>query len=148
MLQEREGEAPSWYNAIEAGVVVDLVSSLLKQGLVQSQGARVTPADVGVIATFRRQVGILWRQWHASGLTQMLCCMALLHPGSRSSGAELRQPFCIIGMCMARPPAMWLTPLDISSTAILTITSTDRHGPMLSLSVWHTTDQRGMMGRW
>ena len=84
-VQEREGEAPSWFNAVEAGVLVDLVSSLLKQGLVHAQGASVTPADVGVIATYRRQVGPL----------HVLCLLCLLDP-----------PHSLGLRCLLAPPSM------------------------------------------
>ena len=55
-LQARDGDAPSWYNAIEAGVVADLVSGLLQQGSLNDSGTAIMQADIGVIATFRRQV--------------------------------------------------------------------------------------------
>ena len=86
-MQEREGEAPSWYNAVEAGVVVDLVSSLLKQGL--ANGAGVRPADVGVIATFRRQVGSSVGHKHAVGkvleLLMLPLCRCVPQPLTRVS---------------------------------------------------------------
>ena len=45
----RDGEAPSYFNAIEATVLVDLLTGLLGQ----CEGVR--PADIGVIATYRKQ---------------------------------------------------------------------------------------------
>jgi hypothetical protein len=46
--QSREADAPSWFNAVEAATVVDVVTQLLSHGLAV--------ADIGVIATFRKQV--------------------------------------------------------------------------------------------
>ena len=54
----REGEAPSYFNAVEAAVLVELVEGLLAS--VQKAGARgVRPDDLGVMATYRKQV--CWR---------------------------------------------------------------------------------------
>ena len=55
-MQARDGDAPSWYNAVEAGVVADLVSGLLEQGQLGDAAGSNTQADIGVIATYRRQV--------------------------------------------------------------------------------------------
>jgi hypothetical protein len=46
--QQRDNDAPSWYNALEAAAVVDVVAGLMSHGLQVH--------DIGVIATFRRQV--------------------------------------------------------------------------------------------
>ena len=46
--QQRDADAPSWYNALEAAAVADVVAGLLSHGLQMH--------DIGVIATFRRQV--------------------------------------------------------------------------------------------
>jgi putative helicase MOV10L1 len=46
--QCREADAPSWFNAVEAATVVDVVTGLLSHGLCVG--------DIGVIATFRKQV--------------------------------------------------------------------------------------------
>ena len=46
--QRRDADAPSWYNALEAAAVADVVVGLLSHGLQMH--------DIGVIATFRRQV--------------------------------------------------------------------------------------------
>ena len=57
--QEREGDVPSYHNALEAAAVADLVQGLLKSG------AGVVATDIGVMATYRRQVRsirILFRQ--------------------------------------------------------------------------------------
>ncbi|BDA50870.1 probable helicase MOV-10 at C-terminar half [Coccomyxa sp. Obi] len=53
--QMREGEAPSYFNAEEAAALVGLVEGLLAQ---TSAGGRqgVQPNDLGVIATYRKQV--------------------------------------------------------------------------------------------
>ena len=54
-LQVREGEAPSYFNAVEAAVLVELVEGLLAS--TQKAGARgVRPDDLGVMATYRKQV--------------------------------------------------------------------------------------------
>lgn len=53
--QMREGEAPSYFNPVEASVVVDLVAGLLRQHERSAVG--VTVSDIGVIATYRKQVG-------------------------------------------------------------------------------------------
>lgn len=55
--QVREGEAPSYFNAVEATVLVDLVEGLL--ATTQRAGGRgVKPDDLGVMATYRKQVGV------------------------------------------------------------------------------------------
>ncbi|PRW57862.1 helicase MOV-10 [Chlorella sorokiniana] len=48
--QQREGDAPSYFNALEASTVVELVVGLL------SAGAGVQADDIGVMATYRKQV--------------------------------------------------------------------------------------------
>ena len=54
-LQVREGEAPSYFNAVEATVLVELIEGLLAS--TQKGGARsVRPDDLGVMATYRKQV--------------------------------------------------------------------------------------------
>ena len=51
----REGEAPSYFNAEEAAALVGLVEGLLAQ--TASRGRQgVQPNDLGVIATYRKQV--------------------------------------------------------------------------------------------
>ena len=49
-MQVREGDAPAYYNAMEAAAVADLASGVLQQG-----GSRVAANDLGVIATYRKQ---------------------------------------------------------------------------------------------
>ncbi|KAK9825126.1 hypothetical protein WJX81_000626 [Elliptochloris bilobata] len=49
--QVRDGEAPAYYNAVEAAALVELVA-----GLLQQAGSRVKANDLGVIATYRKQV--------------------------------------------------------------------------------------------
>ena len=46
----RDGEAPAFYNAVEATALVDLVV-----GLLQQAGNGVAANDLGVIATYRKQ---------------------------------------------------------------------------------------------
>ena len=48
-MQVREGEAPAFYNAMEAAAVADLASGVLQQA------GRVAANDLGVIATYRKQ---------------------------------------------------------------------------------------------
>lgn len=50
----REGDAPSYFNPVEAGVLVDLVEGLLQQHAGSAIG--VTVHHIGVIATYRKQV--------------------------------------------------------------------------------------------
>jgi hypothetical protein len=50
----REGEAPSYFNPVEASVLVGLVAGLLQQHARRAAGVR--PGDIGVIATYRKQV--------------------------------------------------------------------------------------------
>lgn len=57
--QAHEGDVPSYHNALEAAAVADLVEGLLHSS------AGVVPTDIGVMATYRRQVHsirILFRQ--------------------------------------------------------------------------------------
>lgn len=61
--QLREGEAPSYFNPVEAAVLVDLVAGLLRQH--EGSAVNVNPSDIGVIATYRKQVQkirLLFRQ--------------------------------------------------------------------------------------
>lgn len=55
-MQMREGEAPSYFNPMEATATVELIEGLLKQQ-VKAGPAAVTQDDIGVIATYRKQVG-------------------------------------------------------------------------------------------
>lgn len=45
----REGEAPSYFNPLEAERLVNLLAGLLQRG-------NITTADVGVMAPYRKQV--------------------------------------------------------------------------------------------
>lgn len=47
--QKRDGDAPSWYNPLEAATVVQLLTSFVAR-------TGVVPTEVGVICTYRRQV--------------------------------------------------------------------------------------------
>ena len=60
-LQRREGNTSSWTNPIEAAEVVDLLASLLAT-------TNLTPADVAVMATYRRQVFLIRKALRARGL--------------------------------------------------------------------------------
>ncbi len=51
VLQMREGEAPSYFNPIEAASLVDLVSGLLAQHQATPGRPGVAVEDIGVIAT-------------------------------------------------------------------------------------------------
>ncbi len=48
--QVRDGEAPAYFNAVEAAVLADLVS-----GLLERASGGVAANDLGVIATYRKQ---------------------------------------------------------------------------------------------
>ena len=48
--QVRDGEAPAFYNAVEAAALVALAV-----GLLQQAGSGVAANDLGVIATYRKQ---------------------------------------------------------------------------------------------
>lgn len=50
----RDGEAPSYYNPVEASTLVRLLQGLLAYTTGGGQG--VTVQDIGVIATYRNQV--------------------------------------------------------------------------------------------
>jgi hypothetical protein len=52
----REGEAPSYFNPIEATALVDLVEGLINQHRQGAGRPAVSPNDIGVIATYRKQV--------------------------------------------------------------------------------------------
>ena len=51
--QAREGDAPSWFNPVEAAAVADLVGGLLVQHAAAAGG--ITPEGVGVMCTYRKQ---------------------------------------------------------------------------------------------
>lgn len=64
LSQMREGEAPSYFNAEEALALVGLVEGLLAQ--TRSKGRdSVQPNDLGVIATYRKQVWAVLSIWVA-----------------------------------------------------------------------------------
>ena len=63
LMQMCEGEGPSYFNPLEAATLVSLVVGLL-QGRQGKSNAGVVATDVGIIATYRKQV-----PWH-------LCCLA------------------------------------------------------------------------
>ena len=50
----RDGDAPSYYNPVEASTLVKLLQGLLAYKTGAGQG--VTVQDIGVIATYRNQV--------------------------------------------------------------------------------------------
>ena len=52
----REGEAPSYFNPIEAAALVELLEGLLKQHQTKVGRPAVVQDDIGVIATYRKQV--------------------------------------------------------------------------------------------
>lgn len=56
-LQMRDGEAPSYYNPVEASTLVKLVQGLLSYNTGSGAGVRVQ--DIGVIATYRNQASLL-----------------------------------------------------------------------------------------
>ena len=80
--QVREGEAPSYFNAVEAAVLVELVEGLLAS--TQQPGVRgVRPDDLGVMATYRKQVG------HASDTAALI-----MHGRGRRTSSTLRHLGC------------------------------------------------------
>ena len=56
-MQMRDGDAPSYYNPVEASTLVKLLQGLLAYKTGAGQG--VTVQDIGVIATYRNQVRLL-----------------------------------------------------------------------------------------
>ena len=54
-MQVREGEAPSYFNAVEATVLVELIEGLLAS-TQKAGGQGVKASDLGVMATYRKQV--------------------------------------------------------------------------------------------
>ena len=56
-MQMRDGEAPSYYNPVEASTLVRLLQGLLSYNTGSGQG--VTVQDIGVIATYRNQAGFV-----------------------------------------------------------------------------------------
>jgi hypothetical protein len=75
LSQMREGEAPSYFNAEEALALVGLVEGLLAQ--TRSKGRdSVQPNDLGVIATYRKQV-------RGAGLGIFFGVGSLVHLGSK-----------------------------------------------------------------
>lgn len=52
---EREEQSPSFFNAVEAGVVIDYVENILSM----RGGVRVEQKDIGIVAPYRKQVGKL-----------------------------------------------------------------------------------------
>ena len=59
-VQMREGEGPSYFNPLEASTLVGLVVGLLQVHVRKgAQAAAVSPGDVGVIATYRKQARLL-----------------------------------------------------------------------------------------
>lgn len=56
-MQMRDGEAPSYYNPVEASTLVRLLQGLLSHDTGSGRG--VTMKDIGVIATYRNQAGFV-----------------------------------------------------------------------------------------
>ena len=59
----REAEAPSYFNPIEATALVDLVEGLINQHRQAAGRPAVTPNDIGVIATYRKQASAGSAKW-------------------------------------------------------------------------------------
>ena len=53
----RDGEAPSYYNPVEASMLVKLLQGLLSYKT--GSGSGVAVKDIGVIATYRNQASAL-----------------------------------------------------------------------------------------
>ena len=73
----RDGEAPSYYNPVEASTLVRLVQALLSYS-----GAGVSVQDIGVIATYRNQARPLLHMSAMQSRVHVLawpsCCQAAL----------------------------------------------------------------------
>ena len=79
----REGEAPAYYNAMEAATVADLVS-----GVLQQAGSTVAANDLGVMATYRKQARAICAQ--AAAHARRCCGSArLCGPGAVVNSAKL-----------------------------------------------------------
>ena len=66
-MQMRDGEAPSYYNPVEASTLVRLLQGLLSYNTGSGRG--VTTQDIGVIATYRNQAGfVATAAWHCSAV--------------------------------------------------------------------------------
>ena len=76
--QVREGEAPSFFNAVEATVLVELIEGLLASA--QKAGCRgVKPDDLGGMATYRKQVrccrdSVRQPEWGPCDARHCCCC--------------------------------------------------------------------------
>lgn len=57
----RDGDAPSWYNPLEAATVVGLLTTFLRE-------TGLAPTETGVICTYRRQVQKVRDLLRAEGL--------------------------------------------------------------------------------
>lgn len=98
-MQVREGEAPAYYNAMEAAAVADLAS-----GVLQQAGSRVAANDLGVIATYRKQARVVLKQavYHA-------CRSRILHCYAVHACHEVCQAKAVLPSTAARCPAgAWL----------------------------------------
>ncbi len=60
-LQMRDGDAPSYYNPVEASTLVKLLQGLLSYKT--GGGQAVTVKDIGVIATYRNQASFEAKLW-------------------------------------------------------------------------------------
>ena len=81
-MQVRDGEAPSYFNAVEATVLVELVQGLLAS-TPKAGGRGVQPNDLGVMATYRKQVRIHALQLAETTSIQpgVVRCHACARPG-------------------------------------------------------------------
>lgn len=75
-MQMRDGEAPSYYNPVEASTLVRLLQGLLSYHTGGGRG--VTVQDIGVIATFRNQVCLSTTACYTAVLWCVTCCTCLL----------------------------------------------------------------------
>ena len=72
----RDGEAPSYYNPVEASTLVRLLQGLLSYNTACGQG--VTVQDIGVIATYRNQAGVFS---YCNNTSTLLCSIVCLSCG-------------------------------------------------------------------
>lgn len=75
-MQMTDGEAPSYYNPVEASTLVRLLQGLLSYNTAGGRG--VTVQDIGVIATYRNQVCLLTTVCYTAVLCYVTCCTCLL----------------------------------------------------------------------
>ena len=113
--QDRDGDAPSYHNPLEAATVADLV-----QGILTSPTARVQAREIGVLATYRRQVQSIRLLLRQRGLGSVRVGTV-----DDYQGQEARIVF--ISTTLSKPSSL-------RSASFASTTSTDSTNP---LSLWN-----------